>query len=138
MFKFLIPIAALSIVTLALAAEPSTQPTTNPALWNQMVEIDSRAAAAKNLAADFEQKKFTALLKKPLVSSGKIRVAGDTMRWDTDKPETNVLLISPAEVKMYYPKQKTVEVYRVDQKLGQLAASPLPRLEALKQHFSFE
>jgi outer membrane lipoprotein-sorting protein len=31
-----------------------------------------------------------------------------------------------------------VEIYKVDQQLSSLAASPLPRLEVLKQHFSFE
>src|SRR5207237_10434318 len=36
------------------------------------------------------------------------------------------------------PAQKVLEIYKTDEKLGSLAASPFPRLEILKQHFSFE
>ena len=80
-----------------------------------------------DLTADFEQQKFTAMLKKPLISSGAVAVRGSAMLWKTRKPEPSELQIDQKEVRIYYPAQETIEVYQVEQKLGQLAASPLPR-----------
>ncbi|HWE05958.1 MAG TPA: outer membrane lipoprotein carrier protein LolA [Rhizomicrobium sp.] len=102
-----------------------------------MTEIDARAQRITSLSADFEQKKFTALLRRPLVSGGRVRVKGATMRWDTQRPEPNVMLVTDKEFQLYYPAQKTVEVYPLDQKLAELAASPLPRLAVLHDRFSF-
>ena len=39
---------------------------------------------------------------------------------------------------MFYPGQKLLEIYTIDQRLGDLAASPLPRLQTLREHFSFQ
>lgn len=102
-----------------------------------MLEIDARAARIQTLAADFEQRKYTALLRKPLISAGTVRVKGSAMRWDTRTPEKNVLLVTDKQVEIYYPAQATVEVYPLDQRFADLAASPLPRLAALKQRFAF-
>src|SRR6185437_13247139 len=66
------------------------------------------------------------------------RINGSTMRWDTQQPDQNVMVIDPHEAKIYYPAQKTLEVYPLDQRLGELAASPLPRLDVLRSRFSFE
>jgi outer membrane lipoprotein-sorting protein len=134
---------AVLLVLALLAEAPTSAPTSrpanlDPAVWQRMLEIDSRAGKTTDLAADFEQQKFTAMLKKPLVSSGRVYVRGSTMLWDTQKPEPNQLQITDREVRIYYPAQKTIEVYQVKQKLGHLAASPLPRLSVLQQHFTFE
>lgn len=123
-------------------SEPTTRPATAPAntdpkLWSQMVEVNRRGSAIQHLTADFEQKKFTPLLKRPMVSTGKIVVAGTAMRWDTVKPEPTSLLINEKEAQLFYPQQKIVEIYPIDQRLGSLAASPLPRLEVLQKYFSF-
>jgi len=135
-------IVVLVVLGLACgAAGPATGPATAPAdraLWAKLTDIDARAARVHSLAADFQQQKYTALLRKPLVSSGRVRVKGAVMRWDTQKPEPNVLLIDQHEAKIFYPAQKTIEVYSLDQRLGELASSPLPRLDALKARFSFE
>ena len=129
-----------AILLIALLADaPTSRPANiDPALWQRMLDIDQRAAAITDLTADFEQQKFTAMLKKPLVSSGQIFVRGSAMLWDMRKPERNVLQITQREARIYYPAQKTIEVYAVQQKLGQLAASPLPRLSVLQEHFTFE
>jgi len=113
-------------------------PQRDEALWARLHEIDSRAGRIRSLSASFEQKKSTALLRKPLVSTGRIRIKATVMRWDTDKPEPSVLLIGEREARIYYPDQKLLEVYPLDQRLGELAASPLPRLDALAKKFSFE
>ena len=101
-------------------------------------DIDRRAGRAADLAGRFRQEKHTALLKKPLVSTGRIRMKGSVVRWDTETPEPGVLHSDGREIRMYYPKQSTVEVYPIDRRLSDLAASPLPRLAVLRQHFKIE
>ena len=128
-------------VALLLLMTCGASPTSSPAeaaLWAKLSEIDSRAAKTKTLAAAFEQQKFTALLRKPLVSLGRVRVSGSVMRWDTEKPEPLVMLIDPHEARIYYPAQKALEIYPIDARLGELAASPLPRLQVLRARFAFE
>lgn len=123
------------------SAQPSTNPSTAPddrALWSKLTDIDERAGRVRSLAADFRQEKFTALLNKPLISSGRVRVKGAMMRWDTREPEPSVMRIDQHEARIYYPAQKTLEIYPLDQRLGELAASPLPRLDILRARFSFE
>ena len=121
------------------ASSPTSRPANvDPAAWERMLDIDTRAGRVEDLTADFEQQKFTAMLKKPLVSSGVVAVRGSNMLWATRKPEPSMLQIDTKEVRIYYPAQKTIEVYQIQQKLGQLAASPLPRLAVLREHFTFE
>src|SRR3982750_2066990 len=110
----------LTFVAMLLAA---TQPATAPAgvdaaLWARMLEINQRSQNIKSLTADFEQSKFTPMLKRPLISAGRVTVAGHSMRWDTTKPEPTALLVDEKQVQLYYPKQKTLEVYPVDDQLG--------------------
>jgi outer membrane lipoprotein-sorting protein len=102
-----------------------------------MVQIDARASRIDDLSADFEQKKYTPLLKKPMVSSGAVWARGSAMLWHTRQPEPTVMRVDEKEVSIYYPKQKTVEIYPIGGQLSSLAASPLPRLAALLPHFTF-
>ncbi len=131
---------ALPAGSLAAQQPPSraTQPASAPsdaALDVRLEEIDARGARIKDFAATFRQEKVTSLLKEPLISTGTVRVTGATVRWDTQHPEPAVLYSDGREVKMYYPRQAALEVYPIDQRIGDLASSPLPRLEALRRHF---
>ena len=129
------------LITMLAAATAATQPATAPddaALWARLREIDARAARVRSLSASFEQQKFTAVLRKPLVSTGMVRIKGPLMRWDTQRPEPSILLIDQREARVYYPAQKTLEVYPLEQRLGELAASPLPRLDVLRARFAFQ
>jgi outer membrane lipoprotein-sorting protein len=126
----------------ARAAEPAG-PGDAPAnvdkdFWKQLVEIDARGASVKDLTANFNQEKFTPLMKKPLVSTGTIKIKGGAALWNTARPAPTEMRIDERELRMYYPEQKVVEVYAVNQKMGPLAASPFPRLALIKPHFSFE
>lgn len=134
-FKTRTTLALLLLVT--CGTSPASAPS-DAALWEKLTKIDARAGKIKTLAARFEQQKFTALLRKPLVSSGRVRVSGSVMRWDTEKPEPLVMRIDPREAQIYYPSQKSLEVYPLDARLGDLAASPLPRLQVLRSRFAFE
>ena len=129
------------LTQLCIAAGPGTRPVakpTDPALLARLTEIDARAGRITSLSAKFEQQKFTALLRKPLESSGTIRISGPIVRWDTAKPEASVLLIDQGQARIYYPGQKMLEIYPLDKRLADLAASPLPRLDVLRSRFSIE
>ena len=117
---------------------PAPPPAADGTLAAQLEDVDRRAGETSDLAGRFRQEKHTALLKKPLVSAGRIRVKGSVVRWDTESPEPAVLYSDGREIRMYYPKQSTVEVYPIDRRLSDLAASPLPRLAILRQHFKIE
>lgn len=136
------PIATFCVCVLAAtglaAGAPATQPAVDPALNAKLEEVDARTAKIKDFAARFEQRKYTALLRKPLVSTGTVRVVGSTVRWDTEAPEPSVLFMDGKELRVYSPRQKLLEVYPIDRRMSELAASPLPRLAALRQSFSFE
>jgi outer membrane lipoprotein-sorting protein len=128
----------LACITSAADTQPTTTPATaDSALWSQLNDIDARAGRIKSLSANFEQQKFTAMLRKPLTSTGNVRVRGAQMQWQTVQPEPSVLAIDEHHAQVYYPSQKTLEVYPLDERLGELAASPLPRLAVLKARFSF-
>jgi outer membrane lipoprotein-sorting protein len=123
----------------AARAEDAKSPAAaDPKLDALLKDIDQRAAMTADLAGRFTQEKHTALLRKPLVSSGRIRMKGSVVRWDTEQPEPGVLHSDGREIRLYYPKQSVVEVYPIDRRLSDLAASPLPRLDALRQYFRIE
>jgi outer membrane lipoprotein-sorting protein len=124
------------------AAGPSTLPAAAPPgidtpLWERMKEIDGKVGRISDLTASFEQQKFTALLKRPLVSRGTVTAKGAAMLWDTRAPEPTVMRVDAKEVTLFYPKQKVVEVYPLAGQLSAVAASPLPRLAVLLEHFRF-
>ena len=132
----------LMICCSARGEPPTTLPTTPPkgmdaALWARMTAIDAKADKILDLSADFEQRKFTPLLKKPMVSSGTVKAKGYAMLWDTKSPEPTLMRVDEKEVRIFYSNQKIVEVYPLEGQLSSLAASPLPRLAALIPHFTF-
>jgi outer membrane lipoprotein-sorting protein len=126
-----------------LLAGPVTQPTSqpgemDPSLRRQLEEIDVRGARIQDLAAEFVQVKNTALLRKPLTSSGYVRVKGAAVLWNVDQPQPSMMRIEGQDIQIYYPRQKRLEIYEVDRRIGDLAASPLPRLSSLLRYFQFE
>jgi outer membrane lipoprotein-sorting protein len=143
MYRLLFWILLLGVTAPRALAADQQGPGAPPAgvdekLWKQLVEIDARGARIHDLSADFTQEKHTALLKKPLVSTGHILIKGSASLWTTTHPEPTVMRIDDKEVRLYYPRQKVVEVYHTDERMGSLAASPFPRLAVIKSHFSFE
>ncbi len=107
-------------------------------LEDRLAELDRRAADVRDLVASFEERKHTALLKKPLISTGRVRIVGKKARWDTQKPHRSVMVMTPATIRIYYPDRAALEIYDIDEKMARLAISPLPRLSALREHFTIE
>jgi outer membrane lipoprotein-sorting protein len=124
----------LVVWLIACAAEPDNTALA-PDLHAELREIAERAANVKDVTVTFEQQRFTPLLKKPLISSGRVLIAGRRVRWETARPFPSVALMEEAELRIYYPQHKTLEVYPLDERLGELAASPLPRLDDLLERF---
>ena len=127
----------LIFVATAARAELTRPAGIDAPLWDRMTAVDAKADKIDDLTADFEQRKFTPLLKKPLISKGTVRAKGASMLWDTQSPEPTIMRVDEKELRLYYPNQKTVEIYPISGQLGALAASPLPRLSALLPHFTF-
>jgi len=132
----------LLLTPFCLAASPATLPSAPPggidaSLWQRMKSIDAKAEAIEDLTADFEQQKFTPLLKKPLVSKGAVAARGPVMLWDTRSPEPTLMRVDENQLTLYYPNQKTAEVYPLEGQLAAMCSSPVPRLSLLLQHFKF-
>ena len=124
--------------TTGLAGEPTTRSSVvDGQLLTRLEALDARTALVRDMTTRFRQEKHTPLMRKPLVSSGIIHVKGSVMRWDTEKPSASVMRIDDKEIRLYYPADKTLEIYRLDQQMARLAASPLPRLNVLKEQFDF-
>ena len=122
---------------LAAAPIPSTRPT-DPQLWAEMQQVDAIAGRASAVSADFRQEKFTPMLRRPLVSAGRVVARGPVSLWTTDAPRPSAMRVTPTEIRIDYPDQAVIEVYPVQGQLGALAASPLPRLDVLRQFFTFD
>lgn len=125
----------------AAAAEPppdagkASAEVRDPGLASVLAKMDQNAAKIRDLTARFKEEKYTALLKKPLVSEGLVRIRGTRSLWEAETPHRAFTLIGPDEVRMYYPERATVEVYEIGTQLRFLALSPLPRLATLQEHF---
>src|SRR5437660_496688 len=90
------------VIALLFLVAADSPPTSRPAAiddatWQRMLQIDRKGGEIQDLTADFEQQKITAMLKKPLVTSGRVYVRGPTMLWETNKRERNVLQITARE-----------------------------------------
>jgi outer membrane lipoprotein-sorting protein len=109
----------------------------DPVLLRKLEAINLKTASVTSLTANFQQQKFTAMLTQPLVSYGKLIARGPVMLWSTADPEVTQMRIDSKQIEIYYPSQKTVEVYPIEQKLATLAASPLPKLSILEKYFTF-
>ncbi|HEY8666113.1 MAG TPA: outer membrane lipoprotein carrier protein LolA [Tepidisphaeraceae bacterium] len=136
----LLPMYLLCVLCVS-AVNPSSSPTSQPAdptFQRQLETLDNKVAKIQDLSATFTQQKFTTLLKKPLTSAGAILVKGSRMRWDTAKPRHTIMSIDDKEVKILYVDRKVMEIYALGQRLGDLAASPIPRLQIMRKHFTME
>lgn len=127
------------------ATPPASQPGNSDgegdtALGRDLAEIDEKSRAIKDLKSEFHQSKHTALLKKPLLSKGTLRIqvrddGNSVMRWDTTDPHLSSMWISSEELRIYWPQQSLLEIYPIEEGWSQLSASPLPRLNLLREQF---
>ena len=147
-FRRLIPLACIILPLLATPsraraggpehAESDARGTLDPALSTELESLDRKTAEIRDLTTDFEEQKFTTLLKKPLTSHGTLRIVGSHSRWDTISPRPVSMIVDAAGIRMYYPQRSTLEVYQLDEKLTWLAVSPLPKPAVWVDRFTIE
>lgn len=136
----------LALTVALMAPNLSAAPTTDEEeakpieaeLLAELKSLEEKLAKVEDLQANITQSKHVALLKKPLVSLGTIKVKGERMRWDITNPSASTTITSASEIRIHYPQQKIVEVYRVDQRVASVIASPVPQLAVLTKHFHIE
>lgn len=147
---------AMMLITAAMFVQPSATPVDSPnkatpessakapsgathdsaaAFEKKLQELDAKMAKVVDLRASFEQRKKTALLKKPIVSSGTLSCKGESVLWRTLKPRESQLLVTPDKVTVHYPADKLAEVYPVGARFRDAAGGPLPRLPKLREKF---
>ena len=130
-------IAAIACLSLCLPSLATAQPD-GESSWQQLQQMIDRAGPIDTYRAEFTQRKFTALLREPIESTGEVRIAGGVSRWDTRDPDASTMLIHDGTLQMYYPAQRTLEVYDLGDRLDQMAASPVPDVDTLRQNFVIE
>lgn len=106
--------------------------------WAELHQLIRTQDPIVTYSADFRQDKFTPLLREPIVSYGRVRIANGVSRWDTDEPYASTMLIADGALKLHYPQQKTLEIYELGDRLDALAASPVPDLAVLRENFEIE
>lgn len=116
-------------------AEPKREATGDSDLIHKLRELEEQNAEIKDLSARFSQKRYSPLLKKPITSSGTYRSVSGLARWDTEKPHDSVMVIRAGRLELYYPEQKTLEVYPIKQRLGELLATPQPDVDQWQASF---
>ncbi|HEV7299523.1 MAG TPA: outer membrane lipoprotein carrier protein LolA [Tepidisphaeraceae bacterium] len=142
-FFFVMLLSSVAVTSHA-HAQDATQPARTPAPATapasafdaELDAIDRKALAHQDLTADFVQEKHSPLLRKPLVSRGTVMAKGPLTLWVTAEPEPSRMSIDSRWVRLYYPKQKVVEEYPVDGRLGAMASSPLPALQDIRKNFT--
>ncbi|MCC6660287.1 MAG: outer membrane lipoprotein carrier protein LolA [Phycisphaerales bacterium] len=130
--------AILFLVALAAAARAQDLSPLPANLAPRLEDIDRRAATVADLRADFEQTRYSTLVRAPMKSSGTLAVRGGRVRWDTRKPHASVMTIGDGEIRIYYPEERVLEVYEARGDLRELTGSPLPRLSVLRERFTIE
>ena len=136
----------LSVVTAPPVAAPMPAPPSAPVpetaksaeedrFAKRLEAVDAAMAKVADLRADFEQRRHTPLLKKPLVSKGTVLTKGERVRWDTATPRASTLLIEGGVIRLHYPSDNMVEEYPAGDGFKDLAGAPLPRLSILKERF---
>ena len=107
-------------------------------LIRQLRAFEERHAEIKDLSARFSQKRYSPLLKKPIAASGTYRSVAGLARWDTEEPHDSVMMIRPGRLEIYYPDQKTLEVYPIKKRLGELLATPQPDVDQWQAAFQLD
>jgi outer membrane lipoprotein-sorting protein len=104
-------------------------------LQRQLKAIEAATAEVTDLQADFIQRRYTPLLKRPMVSKGTVVAVENRMRWDTVSPSKSSMLVGPTSIELFYPADALIEVYPVDRGFMDLAGVPMPKLSGLQARF---
>lgn len=140
--RLIILCSVAAAVALLLSGTTKSQETPIPATEDEFLkrlqEVAGKLDKIEDMSAEFEQQKHTPLLKKPMVSKGQVWVKGRRTLWHTLKPYETWVQVDSDTLRLYEPRSKTVEEYSLEKHIAELAASPIPRLDALRGRFTFQ
>lgn len=119
----------LLVILCAQVAQP------DDALAARLDRFDERTERIDDLTARFEQRKHSVLLRRPLVSRGRVLVKGETLLWMTREPVESRIRVDETDARVYYPDQNLLEIYDLGADLRFLAGSPVPRMASLREQF---
>lgn len=126
------------LAALTSGATATDVPVANFELTPTLLAADEKLAAVHSLRADFVQEKRIALLKRPLTSRGTVSMQDGKVLWRTESPRPSAMMVEGGEIRMYDSEAARVEVYRVEERFSDMAASPVPRLDVLAENFEIE
>lgn len=137
--------AALLLCASALAATPAAEPPREDApRWEKLQGIVAALPKITSLRAKFRQERTSALLAEPSVSTGTFAARAVASRWDTQGDHPSVMAVDAGDgqrhgtLKVWYPAQKTLEIYPLDARFAAAMAGPSPDLALLAEHFTLE
>ena len=81
------------------------------AQFNQWFEVQTNL---QSWSGDFTQTRTLTVLNQPLVSQGKVWVKPGEFRWELGQPAQTVVLRTPAQLLIIYPRLKRAEKYPLD------------------------
>jgi len=84
-----------SAASVAPSGQSPAAKTADPALEKRLAALDAAIAKTVDFKANFEQRKYTPLLKKPMVSKGVLTSKGGLVKWETTEPRLVTILIDP-------------------------------------------
>lgn len=109
--------------------------------WAKLQAIVAALPKVAALKAQFRQERTSALLAEPAVSTGTFVARGVQSRWDTQGDNASVMAVDAGDgkrqgtLKVWYPAQKTLEIYPLDARFAAAMAGPSPDLALLAEHF---
>lgn len=121
-------LAALALIGPAEEKSPETLEELPRAEVDAFLQTWHREQSGEgSLVIEFRQEKKLRFFKKPLVSRGKIRMAGGRLLCevlDAKGQLENALLVDGGELKIFYPRLERLEIFEVGK--GQSTGSALP------------
>ena len=81
------------------------------AQFNKWFEVQTNL---QSWAGDFTQTRTLTVLNQPLVSHGKVWVKPGEFRWELGQPAQTIVLRTPAQLLIVYPRLKRAEKYPLD------------------------
>jgi outer membrane lipoprotein-sorting protein len=102
----------------------SARATDYDAQFNQWFEVQTNL---QNWSGDFTQTRHLTVLNQPLVSAGKVWVKRGEFRWELGQPAQTIVLRTPDELLIVYPRLKRAEKYP----LGAVPGGPMKDALAL-------
>ena len=131
----------LLLICLCFLACPAAadQPVDGDAsLIDRLKQIDKANDAIEDLSATFEQRRYSPLLRKPIESKGALRSVKGLTRWDTNEPSEQTMIVKSDRLELFDPEAKTLDVYPIERRFGELLANPRPAVGDWLEQFVIE